>query len=285
MAWDASFKNLLKHFLTSSTTEVITETEVPTVNLRIDFIIKRQEPLIPPFHVSNSPLIIGEFKSERDRFNISELFKSIAKTYLFATSNPINDISLFYLIGSTSTIPKEIQKRYDIENIRPGIYRLQHDVEIYLVLLNEMSFTKENNFLGLFAGGQNRYKTIKEALSLKQNFLVSIAYFLYKEEVQQVSKAENIEIDPISLSIKSAVESIGLSKVIEEVGFSRVIEEIGLAKVIEEVGLSKVIEEVGLSKVIEEVGLSKVIEEVGLEQLVESLSEKDKLKLKELLLR
>jgi hypothetical protein len=41
----------------------------------------------------------------------------------------------------------------------------------------------------------------------------------------QVAKAENMEIDGFSISIRSAVESLGLAQVISEVGLQAVIAE------------------------------------------------------------
>jgi len=72
-----------------------------------------------------------------------------------------------------------------------------------------------------------------------ETFITSHPYFLYKDEVIEV--AQNIEVDPRSLSIRSAVESIGISRVIEEVGFKRVIEEVGLQRVMEEVRIEDLV--------------------------------------------
>ncbi|RMG29223.1 MAG: hypothetical protein D6732_17830 [Methanobacteriota archaeon] len=95
-----------------------------------------------------------------------------------------------------------------------------------------------------------RRPLIADALRKKETFITSYSYFLYKDEVMEVAQAENIEIDPKSLSIRSAVESIGISRVIEEVGLQRVIEEVGFKRVIEEMGLQRVIEEFGIKDLV-----------------------------------
>ncbi|RMG23046.1 MAG: hypothetical protein D6732_25090 [Methanobacteriota archaeon] len=102
-------------------------------------------------------------------------------------------------------------------------------------------YDKSNQFLRLFASKEVRRPLIADALRKKETFITSYSYFLYKDEVMEVAQAENIEIDPKSLSIRSAVESIGISRVIEEVGLQRVIEEVGLQRVIEEVGIEDLV--------------------------------------------
>jgi len=158
VAWDSSFKNILKHTLKSA--DVITETDVPTANLRIDFIIKRKEEIIPPFAITSKSTIVGEFKSERDIFNLNELHKSIAKVYLLSTSEDYQDLCLFYLVASTSSIPVTILDNYEVDEVAKGIFKIRHNVEIFIILLNLLDYTKENYFLGLFASKKKRADVI-----------------------------------------------------------------------------------------------------------------------------
>ncbi len=76
--------------------------------------------------------------------------------------------------------------------------------------------------MGIFARKSIRREIIRRARTDGGRFIV--AYFLYKEEVIEV--AENVDIDPISLSIKSAVESIGLARVINEIGIEKLFEKL-----------------------------------------------------------
>ncbi|MDH5404821.1 MAG: hypothetical protein OEZ01_14085 [Candidatus Heimdallarchaeota archaeon] len=57
-----------------------------------------------------------------------------------------------------------------------------------------------------------------EAIRSDNTFIKSVAYFLYKEELIALAEVERKPNSPVSLSIKSAVQSIGLANVIEEVG-------------------------------------------------------------------
>ncbi len=175
-----------------------------------------------------------------------------------------------FILGGGISIPPDLAK--ECQPIANGIFLLFRDFQILLVELDSIDYDRSNQFLGLFASSPIRRKVIAKALLKKERFIISYSYFLFKDEVVEVAKAENIEIDPRSLSIRAAVESIGIDKIIEEVGLARVIEEVGIPQLIEKVSLSRLIEEVGISRLIEEVGISQMIEAVGLGRLLNELT-------------
>ncbi len=274
MAWDSSFKNLLKRYLTGAT--VITEMEVPQANLRLDFLVRHDNVLQYPFNNTKEHLA-GEFKSVRDRFNVHELHKSIAKAYLYSSNEKVDIEKITLVFVLSKSIPKRIEELYTISEIQKGIYRVVHNLDIQLILLNKIDYDESNSYLGIFARRAVRWRAIKRALIERERFIISVAYFLYKEEVIEVAHAENIDVDPISLSIRSAVESIGITRVVDEVGLDRVLEEVGLDRVIKEIGLDKVIKEISLDKVIKEIGLENLVDklsEENRERLLKVLSEK-----------
>ena len=315
MVWDSSFKNMLKQLLGKAGISVITETEVATSNQRIDFVIPNNDQTInSPFRHAKK-LIIGEFKSENDKlFNgdllmlLSKAFSYIAPTHGYGNKKSelekinVSDVSCILFLGGKKSVKSLSFLGLNINEIEKGVYECSGTLlHLLIIEIDNIQLSREYEALKIFATEKIREKTLKAAIRSDNIFINSVAYFLYKEELMSLAEAEGKPISSESLSIRSAVETIGLSrvleevglskviekvglsKVIEEVGLSKVFEEVGLSKVIEEVGLSKVIEEVGLSKVFEEVGLSKVIEEVGLENLVNSLSEGDKHTLRKLL--
>jgi hypothetical protein len=274
MAWDASFKNMLKKYLQSDEIEVITETEVPSANLRIDFILKAQVTLPSPFDFEGNPgVIVGEFKSQRDILNVHDLDLILAKTCLYRYSNQLleKDTGIILLVGGRKFLPKKIVENYEFREVEKGIYQINRGCEFKIVLLDRITNIEPTQFLMLFASDQKRRELYKIALSKNESFIISYAYFLYKDEVLQVAKAENMEIDEFSISIRSAVESLGLARVIKEVGLQAVIKEVGLQAVIKEVGLQAVIKEVGLQAVIKEVGLQAVIKEIGLQAVIKEV--------------
>ncbi|MDH5647357.1 MAG: hypothetical protein OEZ01_15210, partial [Candidatus Heimdallarchaeota archaeon] len=143
-------------------------------------------------------------------------------------------------------------------------------IQVLIIEIDNVELSRNFSGLKIFANEQIRKKTMTEAIRSDNIFIKSIAYFLYKEELIALSEAEGKSISPTSLSIKSAVETIGLSKVIEEVGLTKVMEEVGLNKVIEEVGLNKVIEEVGIEM------LFKHLTEEQMDQLIKLRKEQKK---------
>ncbi|RMG25365.1 MAG: hypothetical protein D6732_22470 [Methanobacteriota archaeon] len=268
MAWDASLKNFLKMYLDA---DITTEFDVPTANLRLDFLMRNAENLPLPFSYAH-PTILGEFKSERDKFRTEDFYRGLAKAYLhFSTMDHEKNITLLFLLGGGVRPPPELLEK----KVAEGIWEISARIHVLLVELDLIVYDKSNQFLRLFASKEVRRPLIVEALREKETFITSYSYFLYKDEVMEVAQAENIEVDPRSLSIRSAVESIGVSRVIEEIGLDRVIEEIGLDRVIEEIGLDRVIEEIGLDRVIEEIGLHQVIEEIGLDRVIKEVGIED----------
>ena len=221
MAWDASFKNFLKKYLD---TEVITEIDVPTANLRLDFLMRNRGDLPSPFKYAKQT-ILGEFKSERDKFSLSHFYQGVAKGYLHLSSVghwKRDSLSLMFILGGGISIPQDLVS--ECRQIEKGVYFLFRDFQIILVELDKLDYDQSNDFLGIFASSITRRSVIAKALRNKERFIISYSYFLFKDEVVEVAKAENIEIDPRSLSIRAAVESIGIDRIIEEVGVERLLD-------------------------------------------------------------
>jgi hypothetical protein len=252
MAWDSTFKNTLKKYLGGKVVEIITETDVPTANLRIDFIIRKSQALNYPFNHAKD-IIIGEFKSERDKVKLQTITDIFTKCYSYLSvqldqNSGVHEsnICAFLIIGGRRSIPEVISKNYEFEAKGQGIYVLNYPISVVIVLLDQLRYDKTNLFLGMYSGKKIREKILKQALLENEGFIISTSYFLYKDELIEVAKASNFELDQFSINIRSAVETLGIKRVINEVGLKQVIDEIGLKQVIDEIGLKQVIDEVGI---------------------------------------
>ncbi len=224
MVWDASFKNFLKRFIEA---DISTEIDVPTANLRLDFLIKKKGKLPFPFSYTKGT-ILGEFKSERDKFSIDDIYKGLAKAYLHigsSKSENVTDVTLMFIIGE-KPLPSKLPVYFDLNPIEKGVTVLQHQVHTIVVELDKIEYDEENMFLGIFASKPIRKRIIAKALQERESFIISYSYFLYKDEVVEVAKAENIEVDPRALSIRSAVESIGIDRIIEEFGIEKTLSQL-----------------------------------------------------------
>ncbi|RMG37484.1 MAG: hypothetical protein D6732_06680 [Methanobacteriota archaeon] len=268
MAWDASFKNFLKTYLHAN---IVTELDVPSANLRLDFMIENNGSLPSPFCYANA-IILGEFKSERDRFDMKEFYGGLAKAYLHLSTighEREPELSLMFILGGGIRIPTFLVS--NTERMAPGIYLVQDKLHVLVVELDHLEYDNANQFLRLFASKPIRRPVIANALRNKETFITSYSYFLYKDEVMEVAEAENIDIDPRSLSIRAAVESIGFDRVLEEMGIERAIEVIGIDRIIEKVGIERVIDQIGIERVIDQIGIERVIDQIGIERVINQI--------------
>ncbi len=271
---------MLKQLLAVFGISVITETDIPTSNQRIDFVITNNDKAGSLFNYAKK-LIIGEFKSENDKLHIGDLLMLISKAFNYIAltygyggkkseldSIELSNASVILFLGGKKKASKFSTLDLEMKELEKGVYEIINGlIHVIIVEIDYVELSDQFIPLKIFANEQIRKKTMAEAIENDNIFIKSVAYFLYKEELLALAKAKGKSITPVSLSIRSAVQTIGLSKVIEEVGLSKVIEEVGLSKVIDEVGLSKVIEEVGLSKVIEEVSMEELFSILSQEQL------------------
>ncbi len=271
MAWDASFKNFLKTYLHAN---IVTELDVPTANLRLDFLIENSQKLPIPFSYGRKT-ILGEFKSERDRFTMDDFYRGLAKAYLHLHSlgyKQMTNMTLMFILGGGKTIPPQLMT--DAEKIAGGIWLIPDRMHVMVVELDHLQYDETNQFLRLFGSKPVRRPVISYALRNRETFITSYSYFLYKDEVMEVAEAEKIEVDPRSLSIRAAVESIG---------FDRVLEEMGIERAIDEIGIDRVIEHLGMELVIEKIGAAKLIDLMGIERLLVAMTSEQKKQLKQLL--
>ncbi|RMG23045.1 MAG: hypothetical protein D6732_25085, partial [Methanobacteriota archaeon] len=164
MAWDASLKNFLKMYLDA---DIITEFDVPTANLRLDFLMRNTGNLPRPFSYARST-ILGEFKSERDKFRTEDFYRGLAKAYLhLSTMDQEKDITLLFLLGGGVRPPPEIREK----KVAEGIWEISARIHVLLVELDMIVYDKSNQFLRLFASREVRRPLIAEALREKETFI------------------------------------------------------------------------------------------------------------------
>ncbi len=261
--------------------EVTTEMDVPSANMRLDFLISnlQDEELKQhsPFKYF-TPEVVGEFKSENDFFEIGDLFATIAKLHFYLASRygykgnlskktgmAPQDLCVAIIVSGHKSLPTRIAQTYNFEELEKGIYRLKTTTfhSVLIILSKEMVLSPHNYFLGMFV--TERFAEFLEiAVSMSDNFMLTIAHILFRDQIVKDEKAMEV-LDKKGFTIKESVEALGISRVIEEVGLKRVIEE------------------VGLKRVLDEVGMEKIFEEYSMKELLEHLSEDQKDELRELL--
>ncbi len=279
--------------------EVSTEMDVPSANMRVDFLISnfKDDTLKQhsPFKYF-TPEVVGEFKSENDFFEIGDLFATIAKLhfylasrhgYMGSTSKRMSivpkDLCVVIIVSGHRSLPARLVQTYHFEELEKGVYRMKTTTfhSVIIILSKEIVLSSHNYFLGMFV--TSRFAEFLEiAASVSDNFMLTVAHILFRDQVIKDEKAMEV-LDKKGFTIKESVEALGISRVIDEVGLKRVVEEVGLKRVVEEVGLKRVVEEVGLKRVIEEFGMEKIFNEYSMKEIVTHLSEDQKDELRELL--
>ncbi len=253
--------------------------------MRIDFLISgfTDDELIlySPFKYF-TPEVVGEFKSETDFFASGDFFATIAKLHYYLAENhgymgtrtsgvkidPM-ELSAVFIISGNRSIPNLIEKKYNPERLERGVYRIRTTTfnSVLIILSREIELTSHNYFLGLFVTSRIE-EFLKIAVTMSDNFMLTIAHMLFKEVVGKDKKAMEV-LNRKGFTIKESVEALGISRVVNEVGLEKVIDAVGLEKVVGAVGVEKVIDAVGLEKVIDAVGVEKVIDAVGVEKVID----------------
>jgi len=55
-----------------------------------------------------------------------------------------------------------------------------------------------------------------------------------------------IQDNPYSVSIRSAIEAIGIERIVETIGIERIVETIGIERIVETIGIERIIEAIGI---------------------------------------
>ncbi len=270
---DAVFKILLRSYLKNKA-DIITEHEISTANLRIDFVLKDLSEEIrkyAPF--SHFPKnVVGEFKSPNDFFAVSDFYMLPGKLLIFISENNELDSQKtggVFIISGRKHLPKKIKEKYKVHKLSEGIYRIDTILfkDLYLILSEKIELNEGNYYLGFFTES-NFDNFIDIAISLKDTFILTLGYILFKNRIEKSEKAM-ATLNTEGYTIREAIEGLGIKRVVNEVGMNRVIEEIGIDRVIEEIGIGKVIEEIGIDRVIEEIGIDKVIKEIEFNEIMD----------------
>ena len=262
MAWDLSFKRSLKRVFEQHGFTVQAGVELANARVYLDFVIRgiRANTAYTdqhPFKYGND-LVIGEFKSNRDKLSTADFYHLIGKYYFYWSlshgygkrkpQHPVwhHHASCALVLGGRLRIPTTVHQQFQFRELEPGIYQAQaKELPLFhVILIDKVVHYPLFRFAGLFGSEPILEQTLEYAIDTDNTFIKSIGYILYKDKVVSMAASKGKPIDPISLSIRDAVETIGISRVVEEVGLKRVVEEVGLKRVIEEVGLKRVIKEI-----------------------------------------
>ncbi len=255
--------------------------------MRIDFLISgftdNELILHSPFKYF-TPEVVGEFKSETDFFGSGDFFATIAKLHYYLAArygymgskttgvkiDPMK-LSAVFIISGNRSIPNLIEKKYSPEILERGVYRISTTTfnSVLIILSKEIKLTTHNYFLGLFVASRID-EFLKIAVSMSDNFMLTIAHMLFKEIVGKDKKAMEV-LNRKGFTIKESVEALGISRVVNEVGVESVVDAVGIESVIDAVGIESVIDAVGIESVVDAVGIESVIDAVGVEKVIDAV--------------
>ncbi len=255
---------------------IITETDTPTANQRIDFVIPNNSKLQKtPFQYAKK-LVIGEFKSERDKFSKGDLLMLYSKALSYISgihgyggkSNKekaplLNEVSCVLILGTKRSVKVLNSLQIKFKKLEQGVYEANIPLHLVIIELSSVKDMGKLNSLLLFGGKKQRKIVMEKAIRENDRFIIPMSYMLFNKEWLKLAKS----INPESISIKEAVNILGINRVITELGLDRVIQEVGLDKVIQEIGLDKVIQEVGLDSFLEILASNNLIEDLDPDKL------------------
>ncbi|MHA1685803.1 MAG: hypothetical protein ACTSYD_05255 [Candidatus Heimdallarchaeaceae archaeon] len=264
MSWHAFFKKLLLNVLKNKKLEIFIEKEVGSLPLKIDMVIKKSDnnvveetEYLKSFLTMLSKWNVIEFKMIKESVTLPKLLKMIGYFGLFAAQNSFSfrdtrDTKIWIL---TTRKPVKLFKSLEQNGYKilscgfSGCYETFFYVPFRFVVFNELPLEKEFYPFLLFSQGKKLEKFISHVLSQNNKVFINWSYFLYKEKLIQMAKAQHKALDSITRSVRSAVMELGIKNVIEAVGLEEVIKAVGLEEVIKVVGLEKILDTIPLKDI------------------------------------
>ncbi len=316
---DHFFKYALKLLLRD--VEIITESDVPSSNLRIDFLLLKEKNQLlasPLTFLAPYSVVVGEYKSFKDRLK-SEALVSLAVKGLLLLDTVLKGKNLEELVEKKNGEKKGHNFKKS-QKVKSRFGKQLSDYALLLFLGGNNRLDK-NIFSSLHTNPEKieSLKRIAEGIYVVQsNCFLSMDFFIVSLKELPINKntrvlkffatpedrflileqgiADGDELIyvlglyynkelVIELS-KSLFEEVypsseAIKEATEFLGIERVVEAVGLEKVIDAVGIEKVIEAVGLEKVIDAVGIEKVA--LGLKQALKNASSEEKKKVVKIL--
>ena len=156
MAWDMSFKKLLAYYLRPLGVNVLPGVELPLTGQRIDFVLKNNSSDKPtPFRHARE-VVVGEFKSNRDRLAKHSYYAGLGMFFTFlAASNGylrkslrvplkdlrVKDVSFVLVLGGGARPAKTFVEEFGLEEVEPGVLRATKLglIDFEVLLIDELS--------------------------------------------------------------------------------------------------------------------------------------------------
>ena len=278
----------------------------------IEIIVKLRYPDIVIFnHDPRStihPLDLGrklsviEFKSEKDPVAVKDitlfLLKIFAVLHQYGTSKAtaeFQEISGFMFLADTESFRKLELDNLQLTEVSPGVWQLAYFPFAYIVDLQKLEVTEENELFLLFAGTKHREGLIGRALkeyhtSSKAKLIIAISELIDEDKVTQMAKAANVEIDQGSYweSVRELLgpkvmndimtdmeKAYGLKGMLAKFETKEILETIGKDEVLETIGKDEVLETIGKDEILETIGKDEVLETIGKDEVLETIGEKE----------
>ena len=182
----------------------------------IEIIVKLRYPDIVIFdHNPRStihPLGLGgklsviEFKSEKDPVAVKDitlfLLKILAVLHQYGTSKvtaQFQEISGFMFLADAESFRNLELDSLQLTEVSSGVWQLAYFPFAYIVDLQKLEVTEENELFLLFAGAKHREGLIARALqeyhtSSKAKLIIAISELIDKDKVIQMAKVANVDI-------------------------------------------------------------------------------------------
>ena len=247
-------------------------------------------------------LSVIEFKSEKDPVTSQDitlfLLKTLAVLHQYGTSKTtveapkkstaeFQEISGFLFLAEMVSLQKLDLERLQLTERAPGVWQMRRFSFAYIIDLQTLQITEDNELFTLFAGGTHREKLIAQALreyhtNPKAKLIIAVAKLIDKDKVIQMAKVANIEIEHESYwkSVKDVIGSKASEEILSDIeeifGLEGIVERFDKKEIINALGKDEVIKTIGEDEVIETIGEKKVLSRFDLETLEKYVQEKKK---------
>jgi hypothetical protein len=265
MAFDYIFKRVMADMLKSCDAKA---EKVGTLPLEIDTVArcKYGQPIQTTIHLLAKYLSghnLFEYKSEVDKARKESLSKLLGYVGLYCDQHGIGldeirgCVTAWYITARRPVFLDEL--------LACGTAILTSDAGVYavvtwfpctchMVVCDELDMTDDNipllvlGSIPTIRAAITRLARAPPAMRRAMGNIKSWIYYLYHDEVQDMTEMKDFTPADIRRNMAHAIEEFGIEETINELGIDKVMAAVGIDKVIAAIGIDKVIDSVGADK-------------------------------------
>ncbi|MBI3272509.1 MAG: hypothetical protein HYZ53_26195 [Planctomycetes bacterium] len=249
-AWDDLQEKWLERRLAPAARRFESKVTVAGGNLELDAVAEK--PRGDAFLDFLTRWSVFENKAPKTAFGLADLYLLGARTLLFAERRELglSELADLTQVVLCSHATKEVRREVGRQELHPGVLEGRFVARLVLVEANRVPVSEESlGFLLYWASGKRLREAIEATVDGERREYYSMLWFMRKDEFREVLAMKGKTLDETTLSVREAVEELGIERVVDAVGLERVVAAVGLERVVDAVGLEQIGDSVGVERI------------------------------------